>query len=100
MPRIAIHRRRRSTPVDASDSVLIHTRQTRLGEFDVFGTRAFGAAAFGVGHGLTNIQRFDGGSFERTVMKEQVAPLSLDESKTLVGQQLLNRALRHTTTPS
>ena len=71
------------------------TVRAKLYDLHVFGTRALRAAAFGVLDGLSLVQVLDRGAFERRVMEKQFAAIALDESKTLVRNQLLDCALCH-----
>ncbi len=67
---------------------------------DVLRPRALRTASLLVGDRLPDAKRLDRRSLQRTVMEEQLSPVSANESKALVRDDLFDRPLRHNTTPS
>ncbi len=63
---------------------------------DIFCSRSFGSATFRVIHVLSFAEGFKLRPFHGRVVKEQFAPFTIDEPKTLVRNQLFDRALWHT----
>jgi hypothetical protein len=87
----------RGTP-ERSPAVVEHSPSKRqLGDrFDVLGTLALRAVAFGIGNGLTFMKAVVTVSAYGRRVEENISPLAFDEAKTLV-RQLFDRSLRHVT---
>jgi len=62
---------------------------------DFFGAGTFWSATLFVVHPLADLECLDATSFDLAVVEEQVPPFSLDEPKTLVREDFLDRPLRH-----
>jgi hypothetical protein len=74
---------------------LLDREPVALGDrLDVLSALALGALSFGVRDGLAFVEAVVTGALDRRRVEENISPLALDESKTLV-RQLFDRSLRH-----
>jgi hypothetical protein len=86
---------RRTESSSARPFRLLDNQLRLFDNLDVFGSRPLGAFTDLVLDGLPNTEGLDGRALQSRVMEEDIASVSLDESKASVGHHFFNRSLRH-----